>query len=169
MNSIFNNQFTEEYMTENDINPAYEDVLEYSQDLANVYVDERQMPEDGLTANHMIMLACARLQWVLMQHRPQISRMFTEDEIINLLDCNQERLFIADRFSSIPSDLCDHYGIEPHNYLSSRLIDLTDKLLSLNSMQCFALADALEQTWHRGMKDEQTPKEFLQTLGIELI
>ena len=45
MNSIFNNQFTDEYMTENDINPAYEDVLEYSHDLANVYVDERQMPK----------------------------------------------------------------------------------------------------------------------------
>ena len=95
--------------------------------------------------------------------------MFTEDEIIKLLDCNQGRLFIADRFSSIPSDLCDHHGIEPNNYTASRLKELVDKLLSLDSMQFFALADALEQTWHRGMKEEQTPKEFLQTLGIELV
>lgn len=164
MNSIFNNQIDEA-----ELNPVHEDALEFSEDLSNTYIQEHQMLEDGLIATHVMTLACARLQWVLEQHRPQISGIFTEGEIIKLLDCNQERLFIAGRFSSIPSDLCDHHGIEPHNYLSSRLIDLTDKLLSLNSMQCFTLADALEQTWHRGMKDEQTPKEFLQMLGIELI
>jgi hypothetical protein len=169
MNSIFNKQLDAQFIDEDEINPVHEDAMKFSKSLANSYIKDHLMLEDGLTSAHLMTLGCARLQWVLEQHRPQISGIFTEDEILNLLDCNQERLFITDGFSSIPSDLCDHYGIEPHNYLSSRLLNLIDKLHSLNSMQFFTLADALEQTWHRGMRDEQTPKEFLQTLGIELV
>jgi len=100
MNSTFNNQ-----NDKSELNSVHDDTLEYSEDSATNYIKEHRIVKDGLTSNHMMMLAFARLQWVLMQYRPQISRMFTEDEIIKLLDCNQERLFIADQFLSIPSDL----------------------------------------------------------------
>ena len=164
MNSTFNNQ-----NDKSELNPVHEDTLEYSEYSATNYIKEHRIVKDGLTPNHVKTLACSRVQWVLEQLRPQISGIFTKHEILKLLDCNQERLFISGRFSSIPSDLCDHNGIEPENYPSSPFKELVDKLLSLDSMQFFALADALEQTWHRGMKGKQTPKAFLQTLGIELL
>jgi len=168
MNSIFNNQLDAECIDENEINPAYEDVLEYSQNLANVYVQERQMLEDGLTALHLMTLASARLQCVLAYCHAQISGLFTEREIHSLLDCNQERLFMPGRFSSIASDFCNHHGVELEDYASSGLQEIIGKLRALDSMQCLALGDALEQTWHRGMKNGLTPKEFLETLDIEL-
>lgn len=168
MNSITLNQFDEEIDDDNEFNPVYEDVMDFSKDLADTYVQEHEMLEEGLDAKHVATLACARLQWVLVQHRLRISGIFTEAEILQLLDCNMERLFIPGCFSSLPSDLCDHHGIELESYASSPLKGLIKKLLSLDDMQYFALADALEQTWHRGSADEQTPKEFLETLGIEL-
>jgi hypothetical protein len=54
-------------------------------------------------------------------------------------------------------------------YATSRISPLVDTLLDLSAIQRLTLADALAQTWHRGMKQENmSPKEFLATLGIDV-
>lgn len=78
-------------------------------------------------------------------------------------------LFFPDQLGHIASDLCRHLGVE--SFLSSGrpLAQLTEKLIDLTACQRLTLADALEQAWHRGMKQEnKSPKEFFATLGIDL-
>jgi hypothetical protein len=108
------------------------------------------------------------LEWLLRKTRPSLSGLLSESDVATLLDCYQEDIFFPDQFNSIASDLCDHLGIELDDYETSGITPLVDKLRRLNSAQRVTLADALEQVWHRGMKENLTPKEFLATLGIEL-
>lgn len=68
------------------------------------------------------------------------------------------------------SGLCDDLGIEIDDYRASAIAPLIEKLQDLNAVQRMTLADALEQTWHRGMKVEQKqPRDFLASIGIALM
>ena len=96
--------------------------------------------------------------------------MLSERDIATLLDCYQGDIFIPDQFNSIASGLCDHLSIELDEYETSFVAPLIAKLLSLDSAQRVTLADALEQAWHRGMKQQSMSiKGFFATLGIELV
>lgn len=115
------------------------------------------------------LFAAARLDWLLRKTRPSLSGLLSEHDVIMLLDCFQDDIFLPDQFQSIASDLCDHLGIELDDYETSNVASLVDKLRRLNSVQRVALADALEQAWHRGMKQEnKSLKEFFATLDIDL-
>lgn len=115
------------------------------------------------------LMAAGRLEWLLRETRPSLSGRLSEQEVITLLDCYQGQVFSPDCFDTIVSDLCDHLGIDFELYGTSDIAPLVDTLLDLNSIQKVALADALEQAWHRGVKrDGQSPKEFFATLGIDL-
>jgi hypothetical protein len=135
--------------------------------------DEGRPGEDGRTFHDRslevpALLATGRLEWLLRETRPALSGLLSESDVATLLDCYQSDILFPGQFNSIASDLCDHLGIELDDYETSDIATLVDKLRRLNSVQRVTLADALEQVWHRGMKENLTPKEFLATLGIEL-
>jgi hypothetical protein len=143
--------------------------LKYSRPYAKKYLEHHKNISDGLTAGHVEGLACARLQWILEVTRERISDIFSLEEIMTLLEYNKEGLFMPQHFSSIPEFLCDTHGIDFDKYQLSYLNDLVGKLSGLDDLQFFALGDALEQTWRRGMTNETSPRDFLHTLGIELV
>lgn len=116
------------------------------------------------------LLAAGRLDWLLQSTRPNLSGLFSEHDIATLLDCYQGDIFYPDRFNSIASDLCDHLGIELDDYETSFIAPLVHKLQNLEALQRVTVADALEQAWYRGMKQQSmSPKDFFATLGIELV
>lgn len=121
------------------------------------------------SAEMAALMAAGRLEWLLRETRPTLTGRLSERDILYLLDCYQGQICSPDNFDCLASDLCDHFGIEFEDYRTSQISTLVDKLLNLNPLQRLTLADALEQTWHRGLKCEnKTPKEFLVTLGIDL-
>ena len=135
--------------------------------------DEGSPRGDGKTLHDLssqvpALLATGRLEWLLRETRSSLSGLLSENDVATLLDCYQGDIFFPDQFNSIASDLCDHLGIELDDYETSDIASLVDKLRRLNSVQRVTLADALEQAWHRGLKENLTPKELLATLGIEL-
>ncbi len=152
-----------------EFNGVHRCAFKYSRPYFRKYLEQHENIEDGLTAGHVASLACARLEWVLEVTRERISDIFSLEEIKTLLQFNKEGLFMPQHFSSIPEFLCDTHGIDFEEYQFSYLKALVEKLCSLDDMQFFALGDALEQTWRRGMTDETSPGEFLHTLGIELV
>lgn len=136
--------------------------------------DEGRLRDDnkaihGQSVEVPTLLATARLDWLLRKARRSLSGLLSEHDVNILLDCYQGDIFFPDQFDSIASDLCDHLGIEISDHETSMIGPLVDKLIQLDSSQRLALADALEQAWHRGMEQEnKSPKEFLATLGIDL-
>jgi hypothetical protein len=115
------------------------------------------------------LMAAGRLDWLLRTTRPSLCGLLSEGDVVALLDCYQGDRFFPNQFDRIASDLCDHSGVELKTYKSSCIAALVKKLLKLSPIQRVTLVDALEQTWHRGMKQEgKSPKEFFATLGITL-
>lgn len=124
----------------------------------------------GLSVDKASMMAAGRLEWLLLETRPTLSGLFSERDVMVLLDCYQGEIFFPDQMNDFVSDLCDHLGIELDAYQTSDIAPLVDKLRGLNAIQRVTLADALEQTWYRGMKAEQKhPREFLASMGITLM
>lgn len=114
-------------------------------------------------------MAAGRLDWVLKKTRPSLSGLFSEADVVALLDCNQSDIFSSSNLDRIASDLCDHLGIEIDAYETSDVSTLVETLLDLSPIQRLTLADALEQTWHHGMNQEgKSPRESFEALGIEL-
>jgi hypothetical protein len=115
------------------------------------------------------LFAAGRLDWLLRETRPSLSGLLSAQEVDMLLDCYQGDLFFPDQLGHIASDLCKHLGVESFLSSGKPLAQLTEKLIDLTPSQRLTLADALEQAWHRGMKQEnKSPQEFFATLGIEL-
>ena len=135
------------------------------------YDEEHAVPSTGLDYQSAALLAAARLDYVLQATRPELSDTFDEGEINTLLDCYQGDNFFPDQFDSMDSDLCDHWGIEIDDFEDegSDIAELVSKLRSLSRVQRVVLADALEQAWHRGIKNETTPAEIFAGLGINLL
>lgn len=133
------------------------------------YLQEHVDNEKGFSSNQAAMMAAGRLEWLLRESRPTLSGLFTGSDIITLMDCYQDSMFFPDQMNCIATDLCDHLGDELGAYETSGIAPLVDKLGSLSPVQRVTLADALEQTWYRGMRTEQKqPREFLASMGILL-
>lgn len=115
------------------------------------------------------LMAAGRLEWLLRETRPSLSGRVSERDIVALLDCYQGQIFSPDEFDFIASDLGDQLGLQSLIYGSERVGQFGEKLAEFSAAQRLALADALEQAWHRGMIQEgQSPKDFFATLGIDL-
>lgn len=155
----FSHDYIASYLNEHSAEP--EEVIEDANEASgNAASDDSNFKVAAL-------MAAGRLNWLLQKTRPSLSGLLSERDIVTLLDCFQSSMFFPDQFGSIASDLCDHLGVDP--YEPSCIAPLVAKLLGLHPIQRVTLADALEQTWHRGMKQENmSPKEFLATLGIDL-
>ncbi len=124
---------------------------------------------DGKGSEVATFMAAGRLDWLLRSTRPSLNGLLSEKDVATLLNCYRGEMFFPGQFECLASDLCDHRGVGPKTYKTSSIAGLVEKLLKLSPIQRVTLADALEQTWHRGMKQEdKSPKEFFATLGIEL-
>ena len=133
------------------------------------YLKEHADTDACFGADEASLFAAGRLDGLLRQTRPTLSGIFSENNIIALIDCYQGDLFSPDKMNNIASDLCDHLGVKVDSYETSGIASLIDTLLELSPVQRVTLADALEQTWYRGMKQmNKSPKEFFSILGIEL-
>jgi len=133
------------------------------------YLQEHADNGTGLSSNKAALMAAGRLDWLLQETRPTLSGLFGGRDVMLLLDCYQGDLFFPDQMTSIASDLCDHMGIELDAYEASGIAPLINTLRGLTAVQRLTLADALEQTWYRGMRTEQKqPREFLASMGINL-
>jgi hypothetical protein len=145
---------------------AWEHSLKY---LKN-YLVEHADNESGLSEENSAFMATARLDWLLRQTREELCGLFSLDDMVMLMDCYQGDMFFPDQMYRIASDLCDHLGIEIDEYESYGIAPLIEKLRSLTAVQRIALADALEQAWYRGMKQENNSlNDFFAALGIDLI
>ena len=133
------------------------------------YLQEHVDNEEGFSSNQAAMMAAGRLEWLLRESRPTLSGLFTESDVFTLMECYRDSMFFPDQMNCIASDLCDHLGVELGAHETSGIAPLIDKLVSLSPVQRVTLADALEQTWYRGMGTEQKqPREFLASMGILL-
>lgn len=124
--------------------------------------DQLERTEEAMGAT--VKLAVARLEWLLDDARQQISGMFSQDEILLLLNCYQGEFLTPDECQRMASTLCHGLGIELEHYRESCISDLVDKLRTLTIPQRMALADALEVSWHSG----QPVKQTLADMAIEL-
>ena len=145
-------------------------IASYLNDHTSQYVKNRDYAEerpndasgDARASDTAALMAAGRLEWLLRKTRPSLSGLLCERDVIVLLDCYRGAMSFPDQFDSIASDLCDHF-------MASGDGRLTKKLCNLSSALRLTLADALVQTWHCGITQENmSPKEFLATLGIDL-
>jgi hypothetical protein len=121
--------------------------------------------EDARTSDAAAMMAAGRLEWLLRQTRPSLSGRLSERDIVALLDCHQNALLAPGRYNRFS----DNLSLDSLIYGDKHVSQFVQTLTGFNAAQRLTLADALEQTWHRGMKEEgKSPKDFLATLGITL-
>ncbi len=143
--------------------------LTFSHDYTARYMLEHADNGSGLSWHNAASLAAARYEWVLLETRKSLNNLFSEGDISALNDCYPGAVFYPHQMNRIASDLCDHLGIDVDAYETSDMAPLIDTLRGLDAAQCMTLADALEQAWYRGMKQENlSPKAFFATLGIDL-
>lgn len=134
------------------------------------YLQEHADNGTGLSSENAALMAAGRLEWLLLETRPTLSGLFSERDVMVLLDCYQGEIFFPEQMNCIASDLCDHLGVELADYETGGIGPLIHTLLGLTAVQRVTLADALEQTWHRGMKEElRGPSDFLASMGIILV
>lgn len=137
-----------------------------SQYYMTTYLHEHADNGACLNSEEVALFAAGRLEWLLRETRPSLSGLFTEQDVIVLLNCFQGDLFSPDQLSKIATNVCDDLGIELDAYKSSGIGPLINTLRGLTSVQQVALADVLEQLWHRGMSGDMG--EFLASLEIVL-
>lgn len=143
--------------------------LIHSAPYASTYLREHTAADSGLTPETASLLATARLQWLLRAARRELSGVFSERELHTLLNCYLAPVFDPRAFRDLASPVCHSVGIEVDEYESFPIRELVDKLLRLTASQRVALADALEQAWHRRRERAWSPQEVLAQLGIELL
>lgn len=140
----------------------------YSADYVSSFFDEHICAKNGLDQKTSAILATARHHWLLRKTRGSLNGKFSEGDIATCLDCFQGEIFDPWALESIASSLCDDLGIELDDYQNTPYAALIDSLQALSALECVLLADALEQTWYRGLPSGKGVQEFFQELGIEL-
>lgn len=149
--------------------PFYsQQALTFSADWAERYTRERVGGKMAFDERTLGTMASARLEYVLECARRELEGRFCEAEIGLLLNCYQGEVFFPDQFRSFASDLLDDLGLNVETYDQEPIAPLIDKLRALTPAQRVALADALEQTWYRGIPEGTAVAEFFAELGIEL-
>jgi hypothetical protein len=104
-------------------------------------------------------LAEARLHFVLAKSRRELSGLFTEGELFDLLSCFQGELLDPPGIEDMPGALLDDH---PEN------AELAEKVAQLTTAQRLGLADLIEQIWHRHAAEECTPQDIAAKLQVAL-
>lgn len=139
-----------------------------SQGYATRYLEAHQFPKSGLDDSQVAGLATARLQWLLQHGRAQLRGRFTVEDVNCMMSCFQDALFFPDQMGSLAGEVAAEFGLEPDDWEQSPLAPLLTKLFALDVLERLALADALEQAWHRAAEGRGGPTDVLAQLGIEL-
>lgn len=147
---------------------ASQQAIQFSADRAVAYIGEHTAASTGLNDRDACVIAASRLQWALIPARLKLDGLVSEHELATMLDCFQGALAFPDEFEETADTLCEHWGVVPEEAQYTEIGGLVAKLRALSAIQLFALRDALEQAWHRGVKQGVSPRDVLATLGIGL-
>ena len=140
----------------------------FSYAYAERYLVEHASEKSRFDNDSASVMACSRLEWILNETRKELSGRFTEQQIELLLNCFQAEIFFPDQFNDIASSLCEDLGIEFDEYQQHPIGPFINELRELSPAQRVTLADALEQTWYRGLPSGKGVAEFLEELGLKL-
>jgi len=136
---------------------------------AATYLGAKSMAKDASSTSATSILAVARYQWVLEHSAESLSNLFTEDDVLTLLDCFLDTTFFPDQLPLMASELCCHLDISICDYESSGMGDLINKLRGLSPIQSAVLAEALEHAWLAYSKCDQSMTEVFAARGIQLL
>ncbi|MDC8771742.1 hypothetical protein [Roseateles albus] len=155
--------------TEKPLPFEYQQAYSFSTWYASKYLAGKTMFQNSPSSSVSAILAVARYEWIIQNSVKSLSKLFTEADVIALLDCHQGDIFIPDQFNSIASDLCDHLGIEIDDYESSDVAQLINKLRGLSPVQRAVLAEVLEHLWNTDMRAGLNIEDALAARGIQLL
>lgn len=141
----------------------------FSDDYTKQYLADHNLPSTGLDERRVTRLATARLEWLLRDARKNLSGQFSSADIVALMNCFQDVLFFPDQVGTIASELCDDFGVEVDKWDQSEIAPLLRKLRTMSAVEKLALADALEQAWHRMDTDQVSHVDTFARLGIVLV
>ena len=139
------------------------DLLLESRLLAQPYMENHVRPYAGLTLLQTALVATARLQWLLSKSRIGIAAMFSEEELLALLECFDGELILPRDLLDLEYRLCAHWGIRAHGPLD--MPPLARKIYALSAGCRLVLADTLELAW-QGMRTGRSLREVLDGLGM---
>lgn len=134
------------------------------------YLQARDNDERGLDPEKVVWLAAARMQVLHDLTTPSLSGKFSESEIFTLMGFYSGDVISPERWVNMTVELNNYLG--PDEPYSREMDRLFEKLEGLSALERLTLADAVEQvSYQRGaeMADRLSPKEFLPSIGIELI
>lgn len=132
------------------------------------YISQHTDTEAGLSLTGAAMMATARLNMILDDTRRKLSGMFSQRELLMLVNCFLDAVFYPHIIRRMVSKLCNDLGIEDYENMPPEVASLVNKLRSLDIAERMSLADALEQAWYRGKRDKLSIVEVFSELGIEL-
>jgi hypothetical protein len=135
---------------------------------AKKYLEAHTSPR-SLTDADALLVATGQLNGLLRLARPNLSGVFTLEDIQVLGTCIGAGPIGSSEIQYFPSIVLDNYGIEPEDYERTRLAPLIDKLLELTPLECLALADAIDQTCYFARDESLSLRERFAKLGIELL
>jgi hypothetical protein len=123
----------------------------------------------GLTNADALLVATGQLNGLLSLVRPNLSGVFTREDIQVLGTCIGAGPIGSREIEYFPSIVLDNYGVEPEDYEKTSLAPLIDKLLKLTPLERLALADAIDQTCYFPKDESLSMREGFAKLGIELL
>ena len=135
---------------------------------AREYLEAHTSPR-SLTDADALLVATGQLNGLLRLARPNLSGLFTREDIQVLGTCIGAGPIGSREIQYFPSIVLDDYGIEPEDYERTKLAPLIDKLLELTPLECLALADAIDQTCYFARDESLSLQERFAKLGIELL
>lgn len=139
------------------MNGSFRNVNSSVESLCKMQRDERRIidknnPFDGTD------FAIARLQALLLVGRHCLADKLTTKDFYSILDCFLQDFLIPAKVMNMAGALMDHAG-------ASQLTPTVKKVLDLSPLERFALADILEQAWHK--QSEHTLFETASRLGMK--
>lgn len=132
------------------------------------YLEAHTSPR-GLTDADALLVATGQLNGLLRLARPNLSGLFTREDIEVLGTCIGMGPIGSSEIQFFASFVLDDYGIEPEDYATTSLAPLIDKLLKLTPLERLALADAIDQTCYFARDESLSLQERLAKLGIKLL
>lgn len=150
----------------NELPHCSQHAFKFSHDYIMTYLEQHTSPSTGLDERRAAYFAAARLDWLLRESRSELSGQFNRSDLTLLMNCFQGDLFDPAQVRDIAGHLCDDLGIDVDGLGLSAVAPLLKKLNAMTPSQRLALADALEQAWHRGIKQNTSPEDVFIELGI---
>ena len=128
----------------------------FSKNLAEQFEQEHQSLNFS-NEHQKAAISNARLEALNLHGRDMLSGKFSRSEFAGLLSCFQSEIFFPASIEDMAGAVNDD---SPSNYM------LAKKVAQLSKLELYALADALELTWHK-QSNEQDVFEVAEALGLK--